>query len=177
MLIFPGMHASAGSVPCGKLRPCCGRCRGPHVASGEVAAQARTWRTRGRAHIHLARMSVSCDADARTHAPEIGVIDDGCFENMDGQARVAGWQPVCLRRARERREKGGGWEGGNNEQRTGCRQAGRQRVRARERKRRRESAQTQEKIISKQGQTRAKLLCHCQETLGMERGCMCAVRA
>ena len=70
---------------------------------------------RRRTHIHLARVSVSCDADARTRAAEIGVIDDRCFENMDGQARVAGWQPVCLRRASERRKKGGGWEGGNKE--------------------------------------------------------------
>jgi hypothetical protein len=76
---------------------------------------------------------------------------------------------------REERKAVGGREGIMSRGQDAGRQA--ERVRARERKRRRESAQTQEKIISKQGQTRAKLLCHCQETLGMERGCMCAVRA
>jgi hypothetical protein len=59
-------------------------------------------------------------------------------------------------------------------------QADRQAERERERERRerwRESARTHEKFVSKHSQTRAKLLCHCQETLGMGSGCMCAVRA
>jgi hypothetical protein len=89
---------------------------------------------RRRTHTHLASVSVSCDADAGTRAAEIGVIDDRRFENMDGQARVAGWQPVCLRRAREREERRvvGGREGTRNRGQDAGRQAGRQRVRGRE---------------------------------------------
>jgi len=62
------------------------------------------------------------------------MVDDGCFENDVGQARIAGWQPKCLGVAGEEEQQGraGGSTDGGEEWMHGRR--GSERAREREKR-------------------------------------------